>query len=122
LMNVSVLSLQEYNLIYNFKFDSVKLGYRNYVRWEKGYRVFEKNLPGFQLTNPQMFWVAYANSYFKRDFGLGLHVLNAQYQFSHVWLKNRPEFREAFNCSELTANEKQQFEILKAVLLKIFRP
>jgi hypothetical protein len=112
---------QEYKLFYNFKYDSVKLGYKNYVRWEKGYKVFEKNLPGFQQTNLQMFWLSYANAYFKRDSGLAIDAINAQYQYSHVWFKSRPEFRDAFNCSELNDDEKQQFESLKNALLKIYR-
>lgn len=96
------------------------MGFKNYVKWERENAVYEKKLPGFRLTNRQMYWLSYANLYFKKYTGNALDALNIQYTYSHVWFKSRSEFREAFNCSALSHNEKVEFENFKKMLLKVY--
>lgn len=106
-------------------YDSIQLGYLNYAKWEKSNPEEEKRLPGFLLTNKQMFWLAFANSYYMKYHThvsfYQLEALNLQYNYFHVWFKARPEFREAFNCTDLNENEQKQFETLKEKFNKVHR-
>lgn len=110
---------------YHLDYDSIQLGFKNYVKWESVNKKLEKKLPGFLMTNPQMYWLAFANSYFMKYHTkvpfYQLEALNLQYTYFHVWFKARPEFREAFNCSDLNENEQKQFETLKDKFNKVHR-
>lgn len=106
-------------------YDSVQLGYRNYMKWEAANEGAEKRLPGFSLTNQQMYWLAFANSYYMKYHTTvafyQLDALNLQYTYFHVWFKARPEFRKAFGCSDLYENEEKEFEMLKEKFRKVHR-
>lgn len=117
--------LQKYKISYELDYDSIQLGYKNYVKWDTLNKGAEKNLPSFQLTGPQMYWLSFANSYYMKYHTnvpfYQLEALNLQYTYFHVWLKARPEFREAFNCTDLNDNEQKQFEILKEKFSKVHK-
>lgn len=119
------LSQQEYNLKYTFKYDSIQLGYKNYINWEKNSGIKERKIPGFKLSNRQMYWLAFANSYYMKYHTnvpfYQLEALKLQYQHFHVWFKARDEFREAFGCEEMTKEEIDDFEALKSNFNKVFR-
>ncbi|KAG5670733.1 hypothetical protein PVAND_000976 [Polypedilum vanderplanki] len=113
-----------YDINYKLDYDSVELGYKNYLKWEK--TNVEKTLPGFNLTNRQLYWLSFANSYFMKYHSnvslYQLDALNVQFEYFHLWFKFRPEFREAFNCSEPTENEKKEFEVFVKKFYKGYRP
>lgn len=105
----------KHGIVYVLDYDSIQLGYENYARWEAKYPNSELKLPGFQLTNQQMYFLAFANSYFTKYHSTipfyQLQALNLQFTYYHVFFKARPEFRETFQCDDLDENETQQFEI-----------
>ncbi|CAO1391757.1 unnamed protein product [Diamesa hyperborea] len=81
--------------------DPFTFAYKNYVKWEKlGGK--ELKLPGFYLTNRQMFWVALAHHFYVK-----IHpntkdsekVEDAISYYSKSFLRN-DYFRKDFNCSE----------------------
>lgn len=93
----------EYNLAYN-----------NYVNWEKtGGK--ELQLPGFFLSNRQMYWIALIHvKFYKYDPEYLKYPLDIfKIKHMHILYKAFRNFRDAFNCSELTTNEENIFEILK---------
>ena len=87
---------------------SVNLAYNNYVKWEKSGGK-DLHLPGFFLTNRQMFWVVLAHKHYYKfhphnsKYGNINH--NDKFQDFHLRFKSQDIFREAFNCSELTQDE-----------------
>ena len=87
--------------------DSLELAYKNYVNWEEpGGK--DLQLPGFFLTNRQMFWVALAHKqYFKfHSHNKENTTFDSVLQHFHLMYKNNNHFRDDFNCSELTEDEK----------------
>lgn len=125
LIKFSDLFLQEYNVNYKLNYDSIQLGYKNYVQWEENSGESDLKLPGFSLTNRQMYWLSFANSYFMKYHSnvpfVQLDALRLQYEHFHVWFKARDEFREAFECNEMTQEEIDEFEVLKKKFNKVFR-
>ena len=87
--------------------DSLELAYKNYVSWEESGGK-DLQLPGFFLTNRQMFWVALAHKqYFKfHSHSKYKTKFNSALQHFHLTYKNNDHFRDDFNCSELTEDEK----------------
>lgn len=101
------------NLKYSFGLKNIHSAYDSYVRWlKKGNQ--DLQLPAFKMTQQQMFWLA------------SVHVLTEKYQrsvspifeiwpqltnkYMHVILKNIREFREDFQCDNMTAREMQLLE------------
>lgn len=116
---------QEYRLDYTFNYDSIQLGYKNYVKWERNNSFKERKLPGFTLNNQQMYWLTFANSYFMKNNinhrSYQFDALKIQYKFFHIWFKAREEFREAFKCDGMTEKEIKEFELLKQIFERIRR-
>ena len=90
------------------------LAYNNYVKWEKSGGK-DLMLPGFFLTNRQMFWVALANTNFYK-----IHPNNDvdpttlfKLKHFHVIYKNYRNFRDAYNCSDLNEEENQLINVLE---------
>lgn len=114
-----------FNISYQLDYDSIQLGFKNYVNWEKSRNGTEKRLPGFLLTNQQMYWLSLANTYYMKYHTnvpfFQLEALKLQFTYFHVWFKAREEFRKAFNCTELNENEKSQFAIFQEKFNKVFR-
>lgn len=85
----------------------------------------DMKLPGFSLSPPQMYWMAFANTYFMRYLNaVTLHQKeHVRFQLSnfHVWIKSRNEFRSAFNCSDLNFKEEEILKIQKTNFNIIFR-
>ena len=98
-----------------FKHDNeYNLAYNNYVNWEKSGGK-ELQLPGFFLTNRQMFWIALIHTkFYKYDPEYIRYPIDLfKIKYMHIIYKSFPNFRDAFNCSELTADEEKIFEIYK---------
>ena len=98
-----------------------KLAYKNYVEWEANGGQ-ELRLSAFKLTNRQMFWFSAVNcitaKYQKivRD----AHLLSRlQNKFMHVVIKDIKEFRDDYQCEEMTTGEKQEYEEYEKELAKI---
>ncbi|CAO1416949.1 unnamed protein product [Diamesa tonsa] len=91
--------------------DTLELSYKNYVKWEESGGK-ELQLPGFFLTNRQMFWVALAHKkYHKFQTGISkitLKKFQHRHTHFHLQLKNQLSFRQAYNCTELTEDEKNK--------------
>ncbi|CAO1378141.1 unnamed protein product [Diamesa hyperborea] len=91
--------------------DTLELAYKNYVKWEESGGK-ELQLPGFFLTNRQMFWVALAHKkYHKFQTGISkITVKKFQHRHTHfhLQLKNQLSFRQAYNCTDLTEDEKNK--------------
>ncbi|CAO1441045.1 unnamed protein product [Diamesa serratosioi] len=94
--------------------DEVNYAYNNYVNWEK-MGGNEYHLPGFFLTNTQMFWLAIANKKYRKfhqnvitDYNRRIHL---QMKYFHLFFKTKPEFRDAFNCSEMTKEENEMYKM-----------
>lgn len=93
--------------------DETEINYVNYKRWiENGGQ--DLALSGFKLTNLQMFWLCYAHVATKKfhfnypetvDRALRLFI-----KYQHVYLKNSPYFREAFQCNAMTEDEIKRYE------------
>ena len=79
----------------------MELAYNNYVKWEESGGK-ELKLPGFFLTNRQMFWVASAHAqYYKFHFSNKLDErYENNFRFFHRSFRNVYSFQEAFNCSK----------------------
>lgn len=103
--NDSLVCFLYSDTLYNFL-----LGDEYYVKWEaSGGKELE--LAGFRLTNRQMYWISIANRYASK-----YHISVPQtfdprerlkLKYFHVRFKYARQFREAFNCSDMTASEKQ---------------
>lgn len=97
---------------YDFKYDSISFSFNNYQKWLD--KNEDKILPGFSLSNLQMFWLAYANTYFMRyQISMPYHLketVNFQFDNFYSFIKSRSEFRLAFNCSDLSEKEKEIIE------------
>jgi hypothetical protein len=104
-------------LRYDFKYDSVSLSVENYQKWL--IRNGDKTFPGFAFSDLQMFWLAFANTYFARYQSAVPYTLKETVDFLfdnfHTFIKSRAEFRMAFNCTDLSQEEEKLFE--KTVLL-----
>lgn len=87
------------------------VGFINYVKWEESGGK-ELQLPGFFLTNQQMYWVARAHVSFTKHHPHGsLHENPNYYSFLknfHIFYKNNLLFRKTFNCSEPTKEEEKK--------------
>lgn len=88
----------------------VEFAYKYYADWlDKGN--VDLYLPAFKLTSRQMFWLTYVHvTTEKYHFGVPkrfdiAHQLTNQYM--NVLLKNITEFREDFQCGEMSPKEKQ---------------
>ena len=90
-----------------------ELAYENYVKWEESGGK-ELQLPGFFLTNRQMYWVALANKMYTK-----IHPHNKKYEKTffecqlkhfHLVFKNQKSFREAYNCPNMTDIENDVFK------------
>ena len=107
--------LQENWNIRRKSINSNNLAYNNYVNWEKsGGKDFQ--LPGFFLTNRQMFWVALAHKkYYKFHSHNNKDISRSHFQFQyfHLSFKNIKHFRESFNCSNMTADENKMYKDFK---------
>ena len=72
-----------------------------------------------------MYWMAFANFYFLRYLNADtLHQKeHVRFQLSnfHLWIKNRKEFRTAFNCSDLSYKEEEILKIQNTNFKMIFR-
>lgn len=86
----------------------VDYAYENYVKWEKSGGI-ELHLPGFFLTNTQMFWLTVAHKRYRKfhqhvitDYNRRIHL---RMKYFHLLFKTKPEFREAYNCSGMTQHE-----------------
>ena len=81
--------------------DSLELAYNNYVNWEESGGK-DLQLPGFFLTNRQMFWVAYAHKqYFKyQSHNKRKTFFDLYFQLFHLKYKSNNHFRDDFNCSK----------------------
>ena len=98
--------LSKKRIFTDFPFNKLSLVYNNYLNWEKlGGK--DLQLPGFFLTNNQMFWLSFAHvAYLKH------HDINTKRSFElfreyfNILLKTIPDFREAFMCSEITEDEE----------------
>lgn len=103
---------------WNIQFEHVNefnLAYNNYVTWEKSGGK-ELQLPGFFLTNRQMFWIALANTSFYKihpDNKRRSTIDKFRLEHLHTIYKSYWNFRDAYNCSELTKDEEQLIEIYK---------
>lgn len=93
--------------------DEIEIAYINYKRWiENGGE--DLYLSGFKLTNLQMFWLCFAHVATKKfhfnypasaDRALRLFT-----KYQHVYLKNSPYFREAFQCAAMTEDEIRRYQ------------
>lgn len=82
-----------------------------YIFWEsKGGK--ELQLPGFKMTNRQMLWLSIAHvftsKYHQKVITTKSKLNQLQIEYLHTYFKNIKGFREAFGCSGLTDEEKQQ--------------
>lgn len=91
--------------------DQSTMADESYVRWEANGGV-DLQLPGFKLTNRQMLWVSFlftAAQKFIRNFS---GKANAFYDYFNknvnFYFKLQPNFREAFQCGNLTSMDKKQ--------------
>lgn len=89
------------------------LAHKSYDKWLLDGGI-ELQLPGFRLTNLQMFWLANANVY-----GLKSHKLSEKHlkiqavlrnKYFHVHFKVNPDFRKDFNCGGVTEAEMKLLE------------
>lgn len=94
--------------------NDVDYAYENYVNWEKAGGK-ELHLPGFFLTNTQMFWLSVANRKYRKfhqhvvtDYNRRIHL---RMKYFHLLFKTKPEFRKSYNCSEMTQQENEMNEM-----------
>lgn len=94
---------EKWNQEFSFnEFDSFNLAYNNYVNWEKSGGK-ELQLPGFFLTNRQMFWVAHAHRLYQKiqpSLPLAHQMVNRITFLIDFYLNEN--FRADFNCSQNT--------------------
>lgn len=90
--------------------DPLILAYNNYLNWEKSGGK-ELQLPGFFLTNHQMFWLVVAHLGYTKGHNQDMDpVHQLVLDFFHVIYKEKPEFREAYKCSKMTDEEQEVYE------------
>lgn len=97
-------------------FSPIDMAYKNYADWlDKGNQ--DLHLPAFKMTSRQMFWLSIAHVMIEKyqigvskTFELANQLTN---KYMHVILKNKKEFREDFNCGEMTPKEMELFEEYK---------
>ena len=118
LQSINEYLLKNWNIqdekIQQTSIEGLKMTYKNYVNWEESGGK-DLQLPGFFLTNRQMFWVAVCQKiFFKFHSHYSENLLfNLIFQNYHLQFKHIDYFREAFNCAEITEDEKEVFRIFK---------
>ena len=102
--------LQKWNIETKY-FESEKMAYNNYVNWEESGGK-DVHLPGFFLTNRRIFWVALAHKKYYKFYSHNKEnmKLDSMFQHFHLKFKNNNHFREAYNCSDLTEDEKAVYK------------
>ena len=104
--------------------NSVELAYENYVEWEANGGQ-ELRLSAFKLTNRQMFWFSLvhrtAAKYQKNIPNITNFVTLLQNKFIHVRMKSKKEFRDDYQCEDMTTSEKQENEKFIKELAKLIR-
>ncbi|CAO1412737.1 unnamed protein product [Diamesa tonsa] len=102
--------------------DAQNIGFLNYVKWEESGGK-ELQLPGFFLTNRQMFWLADAHTSFMKHHPHNyFHDEPMFYLFLknfHLYYKGLLVFRQTFNCSEMVGDEKKEYELYKSEFDKL---
>ena len=87
------------------------LCFMNYVNWEESGGK-ELQLPGFFLTNRQMYWLVSAHvSFVKHHPHKNLQLSTNFYLYLenfHIHFKSNLHFRESYNCSEMTEDEEKR--------------
>ncbi|CAO1430985.1 unnamed protein product [Diamesa tonsa] len=78
--------------------DELSFPYRYYLNWESK-NGLEATLPGFRLTNRQMFWLSLRQSKCFKD-----QVGNTDQNQGDHYINNYPEFSEAFECKKESVN------------------
>lgn len=95
-----------------------ELIYKSYAKWEANGGV-DLQLPSFKLTNRQMLWVCLVHTFSKkyhRNTPKNLdQIVRIVIDNLHIYTKHIPEFREAFQCGNLTNDEQKQFEEYKEI-------
>lgn len=89
-----------------FRIWDVEIADRKYVEWEKNGGK-ELNLGAFKLTSRQMLWLSVAHVFATQtQANANVSFLSTlQNKYLHVIFKNKKQFREAFQCSEMTQQE-----------------
>lgn len=78
--------------------DELTFSYRYYLNWESR-NGLEATLPGFLLTNRQMFWLSLRQSKcFKSQVG------NSDQNDADYYISEYPEFSEAYKCNRESVN------------------
>ena len=101
--------LQHTGNIYGIqKFNPFDLAYNNYVKWEESGGK-ELTLPGFFLTNRQMFWVVIGHRFYLKVHSHNKidESFNLFHRNLHVFFKIMPSFQKDFNCSAAGFNLKE---------------
>lgn len=90
--------------------NSIEMADQSYVRWEANGGI-DLSLPSFKLTNRQMYWVCFVHVtsvkvYHKTSDKL---LKSAEFFFKelNLFLKNSKGFTEAFQCDDITEDEKK---------------
>ncbi|CAO1378234.1 unnamed protein product [Diamesa hyperborea] len=91
--------LKKWNHEFEFINGVHTLAYKNYVKWEElGGK--ELKLPGFYLTNQQMYWVALVHTLYYKFHPHNTSEDPFQNKNLNVEFIENTEFKEAFNCSK----------------------
>lgn len=90
-----------------------ELAFIRYKRWiENGGE--DLLLSGFRMTSLQMYWLCYVHfttTKFHHNYPEKLNrQLRLETKYMHVYLKNSPYFREAFQCDAMTKNERFEYD------------
>lgn len=105
-----------------FLIENAILADENYVRWEANGGK-ERQLSAFKLTNRQMLWVCSAYRYTSKYHEKVPKTYDAaprlQIDYLHVRYKHIKNFREAFQCGNLTDHENLLFKEFKSKNLKL---
>lgn len=92
------------------------LAYKNYVNWESN-GCEDLKLGAFKMTTRQMFWLSLAHrSISKYHKSVPKNVderVRLSNEYFNVRMKNRKDFRDAFQCNQPTAEEKKLFKEYK---------
>jgi hypothetical protein len=91
--------------------------YESYVEWENNGGK-DLQIGANRLTNRQLFWMAFARTYYTKFHERGEisddiePLIRLQLSFFHVWVKTKPGFQDAFNCT-MTQDEENLYEKFK---------